>query len=177
MVYKFELLKPSEEDPASCNLNCNTFFWIQTIDTAFLGGIGSTVRRRCRIYWMKNWRLYEPSHHGWTSKYTYLSIFCPVGYCTIIYLQLAPLHLDFRPLQLFFLIAKTSNIFIEYSLLSTDPKSRAFFKETVQTRLSNADLTIFFNIFKGRIRWIENQIYGSCMVCVLFNKQYFCTSY
>ena len=38
---------------------------------AFPGGIQSTVRRRCRIYWRKNWRLYEPSHHGWTSNGCY----------------------------------------------------------------------------------------------------------
>ena len=30
-------------------------------------GIRSTVRR-CRIYWMKNWRLSEPSHHGWINR-------------------------------------------------------------------------------------------------------------
>ena len=60
-------LKPFEEDPGSCNLNCDKFFRIQMIDAAFPGGIRSTVRRRCRIYW--NWRLYEPSHHSWTTKH------------------------------------------------------------------------------------------------------------
>ena len=37
------------------------------ISTAFPGGIRSTICRRCWINWIKNWRLYEPSHHGWTS--------------------------------------------------------------------------------------------------------------
>ena len=30
--------------------------------------IHSFIHRRCRIYWMTNCCLYEPSHHGWTEQ-------------------------------------------------------------------------------------------------------------
>ena len=41
--------KPSEEDPASCNLNCDKFFWTQTIATAFPGGIRSSGGRKWQL--------------------------------------------------------------------------------------------------------------------------------
>ena len=39
-------------------------FW--AIDIPYPSGIWSTAHRRYIIYCLKNWRLYEPSHHGWT---------------------------------------------------------------------------------------------------------------
>ena len=57
-------------------------FW--AIDIPYPSRIRSTVPRRCRIYWMKNWRLYEPSHHGWTTPCSYWAHFINCFFTRII---------------------------------------------------------------------------------------------
>ena len=58
--------------PAIMNFATYSFlYW--TIDAPYFDGIRSTISRRCRIYWIKNWRFHKPSHHCWILNWF---IFC-----------------------------------------------------------------------------------------------------
>ena len=47
-------------------------------------GIRSTVCRWCRIYWMKNWCLYQPSHRGWTLS-GFIQLWFIITICLCVY--------------------------------------------------------------------------------------------